>query len=296
VREFTGKGVVELNGAASLGEDLTYQWIVNSKNPQLYSLNNANQPMASLFLENPIAEENLIVILNVSNAQGSSNAEFKLKHRPEQAVTSEWVDLGPLSSEPRTFKEGDQLIVRVVNKEGKDAYYPAPPLIVTQETLAANAWPFALAQAVDQSNAPLKIGVLSEEAGIPQPINEGVNKIYAQSTAHIQSAYLQVTTATNAKCHVALQKGNSEWWAGWDVGTDLNQFKLDFSQTGIDLQKVKLDSGVFTASVEGQVIKVMQKPGWVTISQPGYMGFNATTQPVSVLGTNFVLPTCVPLE
>lgn len=291
VKEFYGEGMIELNGTESIGEGLTYQWVVESKNPGLYTLKDGNQPVATLFLKTPLAEENITVALHVSNPTGSSNAEVKIKHEP--ARHSEWMDLGKLTNGSRALKVGDEVQVRIVQKDGNDVYYPAQPLVVTEETGTAAVWPYVLAQAIDQLEAPIKIGVLSSDAEIPQPVKQATdNRIYAKEGSTVQSAYLQIKTVSpqpSPTCQVTLKEGNSTSWAGLEIGTDLPQVKLDFSGTGLDLAKVRLDQGVFQAAIEGQTIKITQKPEWVNKTQTGYLGLNADHEPALA---NFVLPTC----
>ncbi len=290
VKEFYGEGIIELNGTESIGEGLTYQWAVESKNPSLYTLQDAKQPVTTLFLKNPMAEENISVVLHVSNSAGSSHAEVKIQHEP--ARSSEWRDLGKLTNGARVLQAGDEVQVRVVQKDGKDIYYPAEPLTITAEVGAADTWPYVLGQAVDQLDVPIKLGVLSSGEEIPQPVKQATdNRIYAKENSNVQSAYLQVKTIDpqpSSKCRVTLQAGNSPYWAGLDIATDSSQVRLDFSGTGLDLTKVKLDPGVFQAVIEGQSIIITQKPAWVNATQPGYLGLNGNDPALA----NFVLPTC----
>lgn len=300
VKEFSGEGILELNGSESVGDNLNYEWVVESQNPESYSLTNATTPNATLHMKNPAAEQNVTIALHVSNAEGNSNAEVKLLHMPER--TSEWMDLGKLTHEPQTLKVGDELSIRAVQNDGKDVYYPSQPLILTEKTIAPDQWPYALAEAVNHSDSPIMLGVINEgeASNAPHPVMHATdNKIYVKAKSPIKNAYLQIKTESvetppsSSVCKVTLQNGNSEWWAGLDVGTDLPQVKLDFSKTGIDLAKVTLDPGVFKANITGQVIHITQKPDWVNANTPGYIGMNGNNY--SVL-KHFELPTCSAAE
>src|SRR5262245_5749065 len=65
VTEFTGSGQITLDGRGSVGANLGYQWSVSSQNPELYSIDNANQPVATLRLSDPQAAGSVTVALVV---------------------------------------------------------------------------------------------------------------------------------------------------------------------------------------------------------------------------------------
>ncbi len=291
-KEIYGDSIINLNGSESIGDKLEYQWVIESHNPELYTLRDANKPFAQLILKNPEAAKTLTIALHVSNQEGSSNTEIKIIHHPAQS--SEWIDLGKLTNAPQALETGDQLSIRTVKKNGKDSYYPAQPLIITDETKKEDIWPLTLGQLVNNSGSPLQIGVLDKGLhATPQPVQHATeNTMYAKQNSNIQSAYLQIrkSSPTTPKCTITLMNGNSAWWAGLEIGTDLDQFKLDFSGTGIDLSKVTLDQGSFTAKIVGQMIYVTHKPGWVNINHPGYLGLNGNDNQAL---TNFQLPNCI---
>ncbi|MCH9639713.1 MAG: hypothetical protein K0U40_09490, partial [Betaproteobacteria bacterium] len=80
------------------------------------------------------------------------------------------------------------------------------------------------------------------------------------------------------------------WWAGLDVATDKETVTLDFSATGLDLtNNLRIDAGNFSVNVNQQSI-ILTKPTWVTIDQPGYLGFNANNNPALA---NFTAPRCI---
>ena len=100
----------------------------------------------------------------------------------------------------------------------------------------------------------------------------------------------EIPQSEAASCSIILENGNDSYWAGIEIGTDLEQFVLDFSRTGLDLSKVKVDQGVFQAKVVGQLVYVTKKPSWVNKNVRGYMGLSASNyQPLK----NFTLPVCM---
>lgn len=111
------------------------------------------------------------------------------------------------------------------------------------------------------------------------------------------SAFLQIDRNsepdpdTGSECRVTIRGGANPWWAGLDVATDADAVILDFSTTGLDLSNnVRVDAGNFSASasVSGQTMS-LSKPLWVTLEQPGYLGFNANNNTALA---NFKTPTC----
>jgi chitin-binding protein len=74
VTEFTGSGTLQLDGRSSVGANLTYAWSVDSQNPDLYSIDDANQSVATLNLDNPQAAGNVTVSLVVASGTASDSA------------------------------------------------------------------------------------------------------------------------------------------------------------------------------------------------------------------------------
>lgn len=194
VAEFEGAGSITLDGRSSTGSNLSYQWTVSSQNPTLYTLTNANQSVATLTLANPQASSNVTVSLVVSSSGASDSATRTIVHRP--ATASQWFDLGPLTSESRTLTVGDRVSVRTVSSTGQDAYWPSSPLVITSSNAAANAWPLALGQAVNAANGAVRVGVLNAQSQVVPQQSATANRVYAQNSASITSAFLQVTPAT----------------------------------------------------------------------------------------------------
>lgn len=194
VSEFQGAGTITLDASSSTGSNLSYQWSVDSQNPSLYTLANANQSVATLTLGDPQASANVTVTLVVSSGGTSDSATRTFVHRT--ATQSQWFDLGPLTAESRTLTTGDQVSVRTVTTSGQDAYWPTSPLVITSSNAAANAWPLALAQTVNAADGAVRIGVLDAEDEVVPQQSETANRVYALNSADITSAFLQVTPAT----------------------------------------------------------------------------------------------------
>lgn len=95
---------------------------------------------------------------------------------------------------------------------------------------------------------------------------------------------------SDAECAITIQPGASAWWAGLEVGFESNAITLDFSSTGLDLDQVTLDQGVFSAQRSGQFLLTLVKPDWVSLSAKGYMGFNGQNVPALA---NLVAPSCI---
>jgi predicted carbohydrate-binding protein with CBM5 and CBM33 domain len=237
VSEFQGSGSITLDGRGSTGSNLTYRWAVDSANPSLYTLTNANQSVATLTLGNPQASGNVTVSLVVSSGTASDSTTRTIVHRP--AGTSQWFDLGPLTAESRTLVAGNQVSVRTVTSGGQDAYWPTSPLVITASTAAANAWPMALAQAVNGANGAVRIGVLNaQDQVVPQQSATG-NRVYAQNSAGITSAFLQVVGGGTppAPTGVTASAGNAQVALSWNAST---------GATGYHVKRATTSSGPYT--------------------------------------------------
>lgn len=213
VAEFEGGGSITLDGRGSTGSNLTYRWTVDSSNPSLYTLTNANQSVATLTLGTPQASANVTVSLVVSSGTASDSATRTFVHRP--AVASQWFDLGPVTAESRTLTVGDRVSIRTVNGGGQDAYWPTTPVVITASNAAANAWPLALAQAVNAANGAVRIGVLNSQSQVVPQQSATANRVYAMNSADITSAFLQVTPPTTGNgglTATAAVTSNSPWF------------------------------------------------------------------------------------
>lgn len=190
VTQFQGSGSITLDGRGSTGTNLSYQWSVDSQNPGLYSITNPTQPLATLNLTAPQAAGNVTISLVVTSGSAADSATRTLTHLP--ATASPWFDLGPLTADPRTLVVGDRVSVRTVSSTGQDAFWPANPLVITASTTAANAWPFALAQAINAANGAVRVGVLNAQNQVVPAQNATSNRVFAMTSANLVSAFLQI--------------------------------------------------------------------------------------------------------
>lgn len=231
VAEFEGSGAITLDGRGSSGSNLSYQWNIDSQNPGLYTLSNANQPVATLTLSNPQASGNVTVALVVTSGNSSDSAMRTIVHRP--AVVSQWFDLGPLTVDPRTLVVGDRVSVRTVTTSGQDAYWPTTPLVITSATTAATAWPLALAQAVNGSNGAVRIGVLNAQDQVVPQSTATTNRIYAQTSSAITSAFLQIVPGAvpPAPTAVTATAGNAQVAVTWSAAAGATGYNVKRSTT-----------------------------------------------------------------
>ncbi|WP_341678329.1 lytic polysaccharide monooxygenase [Niveibacterium sp. SC-1] len=213
VTTFTGAGTLTLDGSGSTGSNLSYQWSLNTANPANYTLQDATKASARLVLNNPSANETLLISLLVKNGSDSSNASVSITHKPASTGPA-WTDLGAVSASSRTLQAGDQVNVRVVSKTGVDQYVPATPLTLTTSNASATAWPLALAQAVNAANGGLRIGALDAQGQVVPAANATENRFYAAANADIASAFLQVKPAATGAL-TATSAINSDWGTGY---------------------------------------------------------------------------------
>ncbi len=151
--------------------------------------------MATLTLGTPQAAGNVTVALVVSSGGASDSATRTLIHRP--AVASQWFDLGPLTSSAITMNAGDQVSVRTVSNSGQDAFWPTNPLVITAANAAATAWPLALGQAINAANGAVRVGVLNAQSQVVPQQNATTNRVYAQTSANLTSAFLMRVPASS---------------------------------------------------------------------------------------------------
>jgi hypothetical protein len=118
-----------------------------------------------------------------------------LIHRP--AGVAQWFDLGPLTSSATTMTVGDRVSVRTVSNSGQDAFWPTSPLVITTANSAATAWPLALAQAINAANGAVRIGVLNTQNQVVPQQNATTNRVYAQTSANLTSAFLMREPASS---------------------------------------------------------------------------------------------------
>ncbi|MDC0714519.1 lytic polysaccharide monooxygenase [Stigmatella sp. ncwal1] len=293
VTEFIGEGTLRLDGSASQGTGLSYQWSVNAPNPSLYKLENAGQSVATLSLTEPPAASNISISLRVSNSTSSHTATVSLKHLPRKS--NGYVDLGPLTVQARTLNVGDKVSVRSVNSSGQDSYHPSTPLEITSATSVASAWPYALAEAVNQSSAALKIGVLDSAGGVVPQQHATANRLYALSAANIGNAYLQVESGNgNSTCKVSYTVTN-QWNSGFQAeltitnlaATAINGWELSWT-LGSNEQLTYGWSAAFTSSASS-VVASNPASHW-----NGVLAANGGTAGIGFVGTKGSAPPAVP--
>jgi len=96
VTSFTGAGTLVLDGSSSAGKGLSYRWSVSAADRSIYSIDDANAAVTTLYLSAPDAAQNLTVTLTVSGANRSKSVSNTLLHEPE--LISAWIDLGLLTN------------------------------------------------------------------------------------------------------------------------------------------------------------------------------------------------------
>ena len=232
VTEFTGAGTITLDGTGSAGSNLSYQWGVDSQHPELYSIDNANQAVAALNLDEPQAAGNVTVSLVVSNSTGSNSETRTILHRP--SVASPWLDLGAVTTVPQTMTVGDRVSIRTVNQAGQDQFWPSSPLVITAANAGATAWPLALGQAVNAANGAVRVGVLNTQTNQVVPVaNATSNRIFAQTTANIVSAFLQVVPAAvpPAPTGLTATPGNAQVQLAWNAAAGATSYNVKRSTT-----------------------------------------------------------------
>jgi Lytic polysaccharide mono-oxygenase, cellulose-degrading/N-acetylglucosamine binding protein domain 2/Fibronectin type III domain len=234
VSEFQGSGSITLDGRGSTssnGGALTYQWSVDSENPGLYTITNPNSAVATLNLNAPQASGAVTILLVASSGNASDSATRQIIHRP--VGTSQWFDLGQLTTDPITMVVGDRVQVRTVSTSGQDAFWPSSPLVITAATTAPTAWPIALANAVNAANGAVRIGVLNTQNQVV-PVNDATtNRVYAMTSAGIASAFLQraISNVPPAPTGVAASAGNAQAVISWNAVSGATGYNVKRSLT-----------------------------------------------------------------
>ncbi len=215
VTTFTGPGSIALNGSTSVGSNLAYSWSVDSENPSLYSITNPTNAQATLNLGSPQASGNVTVRLLVSSGNASDTETRTILHQP--AVSNPWFDLGVLTVDPRTLVVGDRVNVRTVSSTGQDAFWPSTPITITSANTGATQWPVTLANAVNGLNGAVRIGVLNSQNQVVPQASATANRVYAQTSANLASAFLQIVPGAvpSAPTNLGATPGNAQVSLGW---------------------------------------------------------------------------------
>lgn len=193
---FVGDGQIALDASNSQGNNLSYQWSVDAVNPSLYSLSSASGSSTVLTLAEPAAESQVTVHLQVTGQGASSSTSVSFTHVPA-AGDSNWIDLGAVSGQANALSAGDQVQLRLVDSNGVDTYYPANALVLTEATAGANAWPYALAQAVNSEASNIRIGALDANGDVNPAQSATANRIYATAPASYNGAFVLIQDGGN---------------------------------------------------------------------------------------------------
>lgn len=272
----TGPANIILDGTQSEGEALNYHWSISAEDLSHYQLQDSQKAKALLILSDINAQQRVTINLEVSHGSLSNRTSKQFDHLP--AILDPWKDLGKVSliNNPQ---EGDKIQLRLIDNQGKDHLFPATALILTSETAKADIWPYALAQEINNNNEfSAKIGVLDANKKTIDPIKSATeNKIYVPASSIITNGYIKVEKkeVPNDGCRGQRKEGSSSYWLGYDIYAGSVPFVLDFSQTGIDLTRIIVDKGAFdnVQIVDKNKLIINKKPDWVTMNNPGFMGF-----------------------
>ncbi len=231
VSTFTGPGSIALDGRTSVGSNLSYSWSVESENPSLYSITNPTGAQATLNLGTPQASGNVTVRLLVTSGNASDTETRSILHQP--AVSNPWFDLGALTVDPRTLVVGDRVNVRTVSSTGQDAFWPSTPITITSANTGATQWPVTLANAVNALNGAVRIGVLNSQNQVVPQASATANRVYAQTSANLASAFLQIVPGAvpPAPTNLGATPGNAQVSLGWTAASGATGYNVKRSTT-----------------------------------------------------------------
>lgn len=285
-----GYSEIILDGSGSQGDNLSYLWSFTAKDTEHYSIIDANKAQARLILSEPDAEQNVTITLKVSEGGFSNTATKELRHSPSQAST--WNLIGDTNINEQ-FAAGDKVWLRLIDQDGYDHYIPDNGVVLDANTAKPANWAYALAASVNGLNSySVMVGVLDTASSTVEPIRSATaNKIYVTMNGNIKNAYVKFEKKDQPapqSCRVQRRGGSNPWWMGYDIFSDKTPIVLDFEDTGINLSKVTVDSGVFfeVQKLSNTKLLINRKPEWVSNTNPGYIGFKANNY--APLATNII--------
>jgi chitin-binding protein len=232
VTTFTGPGSITLNGTGSTGSNLSYSWTVSAPNSSLYTITNPMSATATLNLIAPSAAQDVTVQLLVTSGSASDTETRQFLHQP--VANTQWQDLGALTTVPLTLVAGDRVNVRTVSSTGQDAFWPTTPITITSANTASTAWPVTLGNAVNALNGNVRVGVLNTSNNSIAPAANGTsNRVYAMTSANIQSAFLQVVPGNvpAAPGNLVATAGNAQVALTWNASSGATSYNVKRSTT-----------------------------------------------------------------
>jgi len=232
VTTFTGPGSITLDGRGSTGSNLVYTWSVAAPNAALYTITNPMSSVATLNLNTPTAAQDVTVTLLITSGNSSDTETRSFLHQPVANTT--WQDLGALTADPRTLVVGDRVSVRTVSSTGQDAFWPTTPITITAANTGATQWPVTLGNAVNAMNGAVRVGVLNPSNNTITPAaNATSNRVFAMTSANIQSAFLQLMPGAvpNAPTGVTATAGNAQVALAWTAVSGATSYNVKRSLT-----------------------------------------------------------------
>jgi len=286
---FTGAGEIALSAAGSEGSDLSYSWSLEADDSSLYSLSDTSGETTVLSLSEPQAEGTVTVRLQVSSGSNSDSTSYAFTHMPEAGAS--WASLGSLVSEARELNVGDSVQLRLVGNDGSDTYAPQPALEIDSALTGSDQWTYALAQAVNDSDLDVRVGVLNSDGDVEPAQSATDNSVYAQTPSAYASAFLEVDAADDggdngdapdtptASCEYVVQ---SDWGEGFvadivitnNSDSVINGWAVEWSYEG----NTQVTNG-WNADIEGSNPYTASGLGWNDDIQPGEsvsFGFQGT--------------------
>ena len=232
VTTFTGSGSIQLNGSGSTGSNLAYRWSVSAPNAALYTITNPTSAIATLNLNTPTAAQDVTVTLLITSGNSSDTETRQFLHQPVANTT--WQDLGALTADARTLVVGDRVSVRTVSTTGVDAFWPTTPITITSANTGPTQWPVTLGNAVNAMNGAVRVGVLNTSNNTITPAaNATSNRIFAMTSANIQSAFLQLVPGAvpNPPASLSAAAGNAQVTLTWPAVSGATTYNVKRSLT-----------------------------------------------------------------